>query len=119
MNQNVQFDIFGESCYQKYQGDPNSTTNTKDGWTSTFNGLQSRFANLKFVAAEYGPMQREINDVLFNVPNRQGLGTFNWEPTEAGDWNTGHTLFTANGRNYTPTTDLSLYDQMKIDYAGR
>ena len=33
--------------------------------TSTFGGLVTKFPNLKFFAAEYGPLQREINDVEF------------------------------------------------------
>jgi len=117
--QGVVFDVFGESCYQRYQGDPNSTANTKDGWTKTFAALGKQFPKLRFVAAEYGPMQREINDVLFGLPGTQGGGTFNWEPTQPGDWNTGHTLFTAAGNNYTATADLSLYDAMKTAYASR
>jgi len=117
--QGVVFDVFGESCYQRYQGDPNSTANTKEGWTKTFAALASKFPKLRFVAAEYGPMQREINDVLFAMPAMQGAGTFNWEPTQQGDWNTGHTLFTASGNNFTSTADLLLYDAMKTAYASR
>jgi len=38
----------------------------------------------------------------------------------AGDWNTGHDLLWRSGRAYTAAQpDLALYDQMKIDYAGR
>lgn len=112
-------DAFGESCYQKYQGDPNSTTNTKAGWTRTFTGLATKFPNIKLFAAEYGPMQREINDVVYDLPNQQGIGTFNWEPTTQGDWNTGHDLLRRSGSTYTAQPDLALYDQMKIDYASR
>ena len=119
VKQGVVFDVFGESCYQRYQGDPNSTTNTKTGWTNTFNSLASAFPNLKFMAAEYGPMQREINDVLFAVPNQQGVGTFNWEPDTSGDWNTGHVLFSRSGNTYTAQPDLALYDDMKTAYASR
>jgi len=117
--QGVVFDVFGESCYQAYQGDPSSTANTKDGWTKTFAALANKFPKLRFVAAEYGPMQREINDVLFALPGRQGAGTFNWEPTQPGDWNTGHTLFNGSGNTFTATADLALYDAMKTAYAGR
>ncbi|HET9932691.1 MAG TPA: glycosyl hydrolase 53 family protein [Polyangiaceae bacterium] len=112
-------DAFGESCYQKYQGDPNSTANTKAGWKSTFTGLASKFPNIKLFAAEYGPMQREVNDVVFELANQQGIGTFNWEPTTQGDWNTGHDLLRRSGSTYTAQPDLALYDQMKIDYASR
>ncbi len=117
--QGVQLDVFGESCYQKYQGDPNNATTTKAGWTNTFTSLATAFPNLKLMAAEYGPMQREINDVVFGVANQQGIGTFNWEPDTSGDWNTGHVLFTQSGNTYTPQPDLALHDQMKVDYASR
>lgn len=119
IKQGVTFDVFGESCYQKYQGDPNSTSYTKTTWTNTLGGLVSAFPNLKIMAAEYGPMQREINDVVFGLANQQGLGTFNWEPEQSGDWNTGHTLLSKSGNAYTAQPDLTLYDQMKTAYADR
>ena len=84
-----------------YPGDPNSTTNTKTGWTNTFGGLVAKYPNIKFFAAEYGPMQREINDVVFGLPKNQGIGIFNWEPTTQGDWNTGHDLLRRSGTTYT------------------
>jgi arabinogalactan endo-1,4-beta-galactosidase len=117
--QGVEFDVFGESCYQSYQGDPTSAANTKTDWASTFAGLAAKFPNLRFVAAEYGPLQREINDVVFGLAAEAGAGTFNWEPTEQGDWNTGHSLFTANGNANTATADLALYDAMKTAYQSR
>jgi arabinogalactan endo-1,4-beta-galactosidase len=119
MKQGVAFDAFGESCYQRYQGDPDSVANTKAGWTNTFGGLATKFPGLLFFAAEYGPMQREINDVVFGLPARQGLGTFNWEPTTRGDWNTGHDLWRRSGNTYLAQPDVALYDQMKVDYASR
>jgi arabinogalactan endo-1,4-beta-galactosidase len=117
--QGVVFDVFGESCYQRYQGDTASPANTKVDWTNTFTGLAAKFPDLSFVAAEYGPMQREINDVVFGLPGTQGAGTFVWEPSEQGDWNTGHALFKANGNAFSATMDLSLYDAMKTAYASR
>jgi arabinogalactan endo-1,4-beta-galactosidase len=119
MKQGVALDAFGESSYQKYQGDPNSEANTKTTWTNTFGGVATKFPNLKLFAAEYGPLQRDINDVLFGLPNQQGIGTFNWEPTTQGDWNTGHDLLRRSGTTYTAQPDLALYDQMAIDYASR
>ena len=119
IKQGVTFDVFGESCYQQYQGDPNSTTNTKNIWTSTLGGLSTAYPNIKILAAEYGPMQREINDVVFGLANKQGLGTFNWEPEKSGDWNTGHILFDWENDTFTAQPDLALYDQMKTAYASR
>ena len=117
--QGVRFELLGESAYQRYQGDPNSDADTVATWTSTFSGLASRFPDLKILAVEYGPLQREINDVVFNLPGERGLGTFVWEPTRQGSWNTGHALFSMSGTKYDATSDLALYDAMKTAYASR
>jgi arabinogalactan endo-1,4-beta-galactosidase len=115
----LQIDAFGESCYQRYQGDPNSPVRSQQGWQQTLGGLAQRFPKLQLFAAEYGPAQREINDVVFGLANEQGLGTFNWEPTTQGDWNTGHDLWRRNGDSYAEQPDLKLYDQIKLDYKAR
>jgi arabinogalactan endo-1,4-beta-galactosidase len=112
IGQGVPFDVFGQSCYTAYQG-PSS------GWQSTFTQLAAAFPNLKFAIAEYGPDQRAANDVMFNLAGQRGIGTFNWEPTHPGAWNTGHALFDVAGKAHTATADLALYDQMKTAYAGR
>jgi hypothetical protein len=77
------------------------------------------FPNLRFIIAEYGPEQRAANDIIFNLSNQQGIGTFNWEPTHAGAWNTGHALFSFSSNVYASTADLALYDLMKTAYASR
>jgi arabinogalactan endo-1,4-beta-galactosidase len=110
--QGVPFDVFGESCYTAYQGQPSA-------WMNTFTMLASMFPNMKFMIAEYGPEQKAANDMIFNLPGNRGVGTFNWEPTTQGSWNTGHNLFTLSGSTYNTTADVALYDQMKIDYASR
>jgi arabinogalactan endo-1,4-beta-galactosidase len=125
----IPFDAFGESCYQQYQGDINSIPNTVNGWTTTFAQLIAAYPNVRFFAAEYGPLQRQINDVLFNLPNNQGMGTFDWEPTSRGTWNaaqptdpagtTTHALFQRSGNTYTALPDLALYTLMKAAYAAR
>jgi arabinogalactan endo-1,4-beta-galactosidase len=111
-NQGVKFDAFGESCYTAYQGQPS-------GWKTTFDGLASAFPTLRLFIAEYGPEERAANDIIFGLANDQGIGTFNWEPTTQGDWNTGHDLLRRSGSTYTAQPDLMLYDQMKTDYASR
>ena len=121
-------DTFGESCYQQYQGDKNSQANTQSGWQTTFSQLATNYPQIRFFAAEYGPMQRQINDVVFGLPNNQGLGTFDWEPTTQGDWNnaqpsdastTTHALWQRSGNTYTALPDLALYPPMKTAYASR
>jgi arabinogalactan endo-1,4-beta-galactosidase len=110
--QGVVFDVFGESCYTAYQGQPAD-------WASNFSQLASAFPDLKLAIAEYGSEQRAANDLLFALPNAQGVGSFVWEPTRTGTWNTGHELFDAVGKVYTASADLLLYDQMKLAYASR
>ncbi len=121
-------DTFGESCYQQYQGDVNSQANTQSEWQSTFSQLVTAYPKIRFFAAEYGPMERQINDVVFGLPNNQGLGTFDWEPTSQGSWNnaqpsdatqTTHALWQRSGNNYTALPDLALYPPMKTAYASR
>jgi arabinogalactan endo-1,4-beta-galactosidase len=112
LEQGVAFDVFGESCYSAYQGKPS-------GWRSTFTQLAAAYPQLKFAIAEYGPEQRAANDVIFDLPNGQGVGTFSWEPTHSGAWNSGHVLFEVAGDAYTATKDLALYDAMKTAYAER
>jgi len=129
IKQGAVFDAFGESCYQQYQGVPSDPVATKAGWTSTFTQLIAAYPTLRFFAAEYGPMEREINDVLFNLPGNKGMGTFDWEPTTSGTWNaaqpsdpmgtTTHALFRRNGNTYTALADLALYATMMMDYASR
>lgn len=115
----VSVDVFALSCYQKYQGDPADASKTKAGWNATFSGLAAKFPKLRLLAAEYGPLQREINDVVYGLSGERGAGTFNWEPTTRGDWNTGHDLLRRSGDTYQPQPDLQLYDRMKQDYASR
>jgi arabinogalactan endo-1,4-beta-galactosidase len=110
----VTFDVLGESCYTAYQGPPS-------GWQSTLSTLASRFPNLKFVMAQYNADStsameiRQANDIVFNLPNHQGLGTFFWEPTQTGAWGPG--LFAATGNRYsTIPASIDQFDQMKTAY---
>jgi arabinogalactan endo-1,4-beta-galactosidase len=129
IKQGATMDAFGESCYQQYEGDANSQTNTQNGWQTTFSQLVTNYPNIRFFAAEYGPMERQINDVVFGLPNNQGLGTFDWEPTSQGSWNaaqpsdpsgtTTHALWQRSGNTYTALPDLALYPPMKTAYASR
>jgi arabinogalactan endo-1,4-beta-galactosidase len=117
MAQGVTFDVLGESSYALYQ----CLTHSTDGqcpslvWTPTYTQLATMYPSLKFVAAEYGPLERELNDVLFGLPNSQGAGTFYWEPTHSGADNADHVLFI----NGVAQPDLLLYDLMKTAYSSR
>jgi len=103
MTRGVPFDVFGESCYTNTQGQPSD-------WQNTFTMLASMFPNLKFMIAEYSTSQRAANDVIWNLPNNRGVGTFNWQPS---------TLWTRSGSNWVAGADMPIYDQMATDYASR
>ena len=56
---------------------------TPADWQSTFSALASdaKFANLKFIAAEYSEEKRALNDILFKLPDARGRGSLIFEPT--------------------------------------
>jgi arabinogalactan endo-1,4-beta-galactosidase len=111
--QGVVFEAFGESCYTAYQGQPST-------WKNTFTELNKSFPDLLLFIAEYGPEQRAANDIIFDLPNQRGIGTFNWEPTTRGAWNDpNHDLLRRSGSTYTVQPDMAQYTQMKADYANR
>ena len=128
----VQFDIVGLSCNGK---------NPPENWKKTFDALATRFPQFGLIAAEYGYHKRELNDIVFNAPDRRGVGTFSWEPTRhhealfdhgghnAGDGTQKGSTTQPSGvvgsGNHHPRTGrfdtnelMELYPAMAKDYAG-
>jgi arabinogalactan endo-1,4-beta-galactosidase len=118
----VAFDVFGESCYVAFQGGPSACG-------TVLSSLASKYPNLKFALAEYNtdPADttcantaneelRQANDIVFNLPNHQGVGAFFWEPTHnVNAQNPG--MFTLSGNVYSPIPAcIDQYDQMKTAY---
>jgi arabinogalactan endo-1,4-beta-galactosidase len=104
----VDFDILGLSCYTEWHGTPTF-------WQNTFNTLASRFTDLDFVIAEYGPEARRANEIIRDLPDQRGLGTFVWEPTQSGTW--GPSMFSQAGNEYTALTDaFAVYDGIREDF---
>ncbi len=103
----VAFDILGESCYNlaNYQ-QPTSS------WAPTLGSLATMYPNLQFVVAEYSPDKQMVNDLMYNLPNKRGLGAFLWEPT-----NWGEQIFDATGRAVPEY--MSLYDNIAATYGMR
>jgi arabinogalactan endo-1,4-beta-galactosidase len=87
-DQGVAMDIVGLSCYEAFQGQPSV-------WQAAFAALASNFSDLSFVIAEYNPQRTQANQIMYEMPNGRGLGTFFWEPTQSGEW--GASLFTWSG----------------------
>jgi arabinogalactan endo-1,4-beta-galactosidase len=125
--QGVAFDVLGQSCYGPtknpdgsvkhagYQGEPSA-------WAATFAALASAYPNLKFVIAEYSSEQRAANDVMFNLPNKRGLGSFNWDPTRSYETHPNVPLFSTNGawnRYVAIPEQMAIYEKMAKDYGLR
>jgi arabinogalactan endo-1,4-beta-galactosidase len=104
----VEFDVLGLSAYEAFQG-PSSA------WRSTLGQLATTFPDLSFSIAEYNPQRRLLNDIMRELPDGRGLGTFFWEPTQSGDW--GAAMFTWQGNRASADAEaFAEYDQMKVDF---
>ena len=81
----MKFDIIGLSC---------NTDGPAEKWKANFEDLAVRYPQYGLLAAEYSYRKRELNDIVYNVPDRRGLGSFIWEPTRHHE-----AFFDRDGRN--------------------
>jgi arabinogalactan endo-1,4-beta-galactosidase len=82
-------------------------------WQDTFEQLATTFSDLSFVIAEYNPEATRANRIMSGLPDRRGLGTFFWEPTQGGAW--GPSLFTwQNGRALANADAFAEFDALKV-----
>jgi arabinogalactan endo-1,4-beta-galactosidase len=102
--QGLAFDVFGESCYARWQG-------PAEGWKANFEDLARRYPKLKFVMAEVDAQAMQANEIMLGLPNGQGLGTFIWEPTAN---NAGQALF--DNRGAVIPAKMSAYDEVIRKY---
>ncbi len=119
----VQFDVLGQSCYAAavidgsehhpgYQGTPSE-------WKATFTALASEFPQLKFAIAEYSAEPRAAGDVLFDLPQGRGIGTFNWDPTRFYETHPNVPLFETDSawNDYVSIPErMAVYEKMASDY---
>lgn len=105
VSRGVEFDILGLSAYTAFQGQPSV-------WRNTLRTMAEEFPDLSFVIAEYNPERTAANQVVHELPNGRGRGTFFWEPVQSGSW--GQSMFTQNGNTYTARSqDFAEYDALK------
>jgi arabinogalactan endo-1,4-beta-galactosidase len=101
----VEFDVLGLSCYPLYQGQPAA-------WHDTFTQLAARIPDISFAIAEYNPEKSRANQIMRELPDGRGLGTFFWEPTQGGAW--GESLFSFAGDSYTANkSDFAEIDALR------
>jgi len=119
--QDVPFDVFAVSCYVEYQGGPSACSQTLTAVldanpNATFQVAIAEYAVDATNQASIDDSIRGTNEVVFDLPNERGAGTFFWEPTRYGAWGDG--LFTFSGNNANATDAyMDYYDQMKVDFA--
>lgn len=87
----VEFDVLGLSAYEQWQGPSNR-------WDSTLSALAEQFPDLYFSIVEYNPQRTLVNNIIYNLPNSRGIGTFFWEPALSGEW--GSAMFKREGNLY-------------------
>ena len=97
LDRRVSFDLIGESYYPRWHG-------TLGQLDSNLTDLASRYKQ-KIVVVEYSSRKKEVNDILFNLPGDQGVGTFIWEPL-----NTWERVFDNKGQ---------MNDSLMKIYSGR
>ena len=73
----VEFDILGQSYYPKWHGTPDDLRNN-------LNNLVRRYRH-PIILVEYSQHKRLVNDIVHDLPDGKGLGTFIWEPTKRGE----------------------------------
>ena len=99
----VHFDVIGLSYYPKWHG-------TLDELEYNLNDLIRRY-NKDVIVVEYSARKQEVNNIVFNLPNGRGKGTFIWEPL-----NTWEKFFNDDG---TSNHLLLLYDEISREYLQR
>ena len=73
ISRDVKFDVIGQSYYPRWHG-------TLDDLRSNLNDLAARY-HKPLVVVEYQDCRREVNEIVSEVPDGLGLGTFIWEAT--------------------------------------
>jgi arabinogalactan endo-1,4-beta-galactosidase len=107
LEQNVQFDILGLSCYTRWHGPPS-------GWKANFEDLVTRYPQLSLLIVELAEEVAETNQIMYDLPDGKGLGTIIWEPTAN---NNGQALFDRQGA--VIPARMRLYDEVAKKVAPR
>lgn len=85
LSRDVKFDVIGESYYPEWHGTP---TNLKNNLTALVNKYHK-----PVMVVEYQQYKEEVNEIVKNLPEGLGMGTFIWEATSPRWGN----LFDENG----------------------
>jgi beta-galactosidase len=96
----VHFDVIGLSYYPRWHG-------TLDDLEYNMNHLIKRY-NKDIIVVEYSAKKREVNKLVFELPEGKGMGTCIWEPLS-----TWEKIFEKDGKS---NTLLEIYDEISNSY---
>jgi arabinogalactan endo-1,4-beta-galactosidase len=97
----VSFDLIGESYYPQWHG-------TLEQLDSNLKDLSARYKQ-DIVVVEYSRHKKEVNDIVFDLPDQKGRGTFIWEPL-----NTWESIFDKGG--HSKDSLLDIYSEISKKY---
>lgn len=100
----VEFDVIGQSYYPEYHG-------TLDDLKSNLTDLIARY-HKPIVLVEYQVYRQEVNEIVLNLPDKMGMGTFIWEATSPRWGN----LFDKDGNT---TEFMKLYPELAKKFKNR
>lgn len=96
----VDCDIIGLSYYPKWHS-------TLEDLNNNLNDLIRRY-NKDVNVVEYSHKKGEVNDIVFNLPDDKGTGTFIWEPLS-----TWESIFDKEGKS---NELINIYDEISRKY---
>jgi beta-galactosidase len=96
----VDCDIMGLSYYPRWHG-------TLDDLNYNLKDLIRRY-NKEVNVVEYSHKKNEVNEVVFNLPENMGTGTFIWEPLS-----TWESVFDKDGKS---NELINIYDEISRKY---
>ncbi len=97
----LEFDVIGESYYPQWHG-------SLQQLQENLNDLAARYKK-EIVVVEYSRYKKEVNDIVFNLPDDKGLGTFIWEPL-----NTWEFIFDKKG--HAGDSLINIYNDLSKRY---
>lgn len=98
-------DVFGLSYYSEWHGTP-------DNLKKLVTEIASNHS-VKIAIAEYADNHEAVNDIIYNLPDKKGVGTFVWEPA---DWS--EALFDWKNNRRETNSRIDIYPQLSKKYGN-
>jgi len=102
-------DVIGLSYYPKWHGNLDSLGRALKAIAKNH--------DIKIAVAEYADKHREVNDIVFALPDNKGFGTFVWEPEEFSGDDSKPIFDWKNNRRETNGI-IALYPIMSKDFGN-